>query len=340
MSRDVVAIGGSAGGIEALRELVASLPSDFRPSILVVIHMPAHTRSVLPAILERGGPLPAAHAVDGEPLVGGRIYVAPPDRHLLVRDGTVVLGRGPRENGHRPAVDVLFRSVARWYGPAAIGVVLSGALDDGAAGAAVVARHGGRVVVQEPTEALYDGMPASAIRADDPDAVVPVAAMAALLVEWSREQVHAPAPHSDGDLVVETDVADMVDAALDDPQRPGEPVPLSCPDCSGPLYEISTDVLRFRCRVGHAWSPDSLAAQQVEGAEAALWMAVRHLEEKAELHHRLAEAAASRGSRTADRHTERAAEAIAAAHTIRQLLRVRVTDASIEAEAEAEVEAP
>lgn len=326
MSRDLVVIGASAGGVEALRALVSDLPEDFHPSVLVVLHIGPNSPSALPSILARAGALPAAHAVDGEPLVGRRIYVAPPDRHLLVRDGQVILGRGPRENGYRPAVDVLFRSAARWYGPAAIAVVLSGALDDGAAGAMAVSRRGGRVLVQEPTEALYDGMPTAVIHADEPDAVVPVAKMSSLLVEWSREEVAPALVPAGRDLEMETDVAELVDEALDDPHRPGRPVGLSCPDCHGTMYEITSDVLRFRCRVGHAWSPESLAAQQVEGAEAAVWMAIRHLEEKATLHLRLADLARERRSRAADAHLERAKEATHGARTLRQLLKEPLAD--------------
>jgi two-component system chemotaxis response regulator CheB len=320
MSREIVVVGASAGGVEAIREVVAGLPLDLPAAVLVVLHVSPDARSALPGILGRATPMPVGHAVHDEPIRPGRVYVAPPNRHLVVRDGRIVLGLGPRENGHRPAVDPLFRSASRWYGPGVIGVILSGSLDDGAAGAAVVAARGGRVIVHDPSDAAYDGMPRAAIRAVHPDAVVPAAKMAAYISEWTREETPPPPP-VDRDLELETDVAELDDAALSDPERPGVPAPVTCPDCDGPMFEIHTDVLRFRCRVGHAWSPESLFAEQAEEAEGALWVAVRSLEEKAELHRRLARSANNRGhAPIGRRHERKANEAAETARTIRQLV--------------------
>ncbi|BCJ56388.1 hypothetical protein Asp14428_78630 [Actinoplanes sp. NBRC 14428] len=161
--RDVVAVGASAGGVEALRALVAGLPDGYPGAVLVVLHVPRDSPSALPAILTRSGPLPAATAVDGEELRHGRIYVAPNDHHLLALEGRIRLTRGPAENGHRPAVDPLFRSVARSYAERAVGVVLSGSRDDGAAGLTSIAARGGTTVVQDPADALYPWMPRAAI---------------------------------------------------------------------------------------------------------------------------------------------------------------------------------
>lgn len=176
----VVVIGASAGGVEALTRLVRELPSDFALPIVVVLHVPP-TTSMLPQILSRAGGLPTEHARDGAALTAGRIHIAPPDCHVLLTDGVVNVGRGPKENGHRPAIDPLFRTAAAQFGPGAIGIVLSGALDDGTAGLAQVKGRGGLTIVQDPEEALYPAMPTSARDAVDPDYVLPVAGIAELL---------------------------------------------------------------------------------------------------------------------------------------------------------------
>src|SRR5205085_9490841 len=233
MGRDVVVVGASAGGVEALRDLVGGLPADLPAAVLVVLHLAPTSRSALPVILRRASDLPVQHAEHGEPLKPGKIYVAQPDYHLLVRDGMIVLGRGPRENGHRPAIDPLFRSAARWHGPAVSAVILSGTLDDGAAGVATVATRGGRVLVQDPAEALYDGMPRAALRAVEPDEVSTAAAMGPCIAAWAREELPGPMPPVDRDLAVETDVAELDDKALSDPIRLAVSAGLRCPDCNG-----------------------------------------------------------------------------------------------------------
>jgi two-component system chemotaxis response regulator CheB len=181
--RSLVVIGASAGGVEALTRLAAGLPPGLPAAVAVVLHVPSTGKSVLPAILTRQGNLPASAALDGEPLTPGHIHVAPPDRHLLVRDGALVLDDGPRLNGHRPAIDSLFRSAAAAAGAGVIGVVLTGTLDDGAAGLAEIKLHGGTTVVQDPEDAQYPSMPAHAIERVAVDHVVPLDEMAALIVE-------------------------------------------------------------------------------------------------------------------------------------------------------------
>ena len=179
---DLVVIGASAGGVEALRELVAGLPAELAAAVLVVLHTPPTRDSRLPAILGRAGILPTAHARDGEGIRPGQIYVAPPNYHLTVEAESLRLVQGPTENGFRPAADPLFRTAARAYGARVVGVVLSGALDDGAAGLTAIKQQGGVTVAQDPDEAIVPGMPRSAIRFDHVDHVLPVAAIAALLV--------------------------------------------------------------------------------------------------------------------------------------------------------------
>jgi two-component system chemotaxis response regulator CheB len=182
----VVTIGGSSGGVEALARLVGGLPADLPAAVLVVVHFPEGTPSALPRILSRSGPLEAVHPGDGDLVGKGRIYVAPPGLHLLVEDGRVRLARGPKENGHRPALDPLFRTAALAYGPRAVGVVLTGSLDDGTAGLATIKARGGVAAVQGPKDALFRSMPESALRYVDVDYCLPVDEMATLLAWLSR----------------------------------------------------------------------------------------------------------------------------------------------------------
>jgi len=318
---DIVVVGASAGGVEALAGLAASLPARLPAAVFVVLHVPSTGTSALPDILGRQGPLPAAHVKDGEPIEPGRIYVAPPDHHLLLRPGHVHLARGPRENGHRPAVDPLFRSAAREYATRVVGVVLSGALDDGTAGLLAVKSRGGVAVVQDPEDALYPGMPGNALEVVEVDHVVPARAMGELLARLVAEPAAEPPGPAPADMRTEVEVEGFSLEAMEG-EHPGVPSGFSCPDCNGVLWGIQDEGLqRFRCRVGHAWSPESLLARQSESLEAALWIALRSLEERAALARRLAGPARDRGHRiTAARFEEQATEAQNAARLVRNLL--------------------
>jgi two-component system, chemotaxis family, protein-glutamate methylesterase/glutaminase len=318
---DIVVVGASAGGVEALVRLAGSLPADLPAAVFVVLHLPSAGTSALPGILGRHGRLPVNHVKDGEPIEPGRIYVAPPDHHLLVRTGHVHLSRGPRENGHRPAVDPLFRSAAHEYATRVVGVVLSGALDDGTAGLVAIKSRGGVAVVQDPEDALYPGMPGSALQHVDVDHVLPAVAMGALLARLAAEPAAEPPGPAPTDMEVEVEVEGFSLEAMEG-EHAGEPSGFSCPDCNGVLWGINDGGLqRFRCRVGHAWSPESLLTRQSESLEAALWIALRSLEERAALARRLAEPARRRGHRiTATRFEEQAAEAQQAARVVRDLL--------------------
>jgi len=320
--RDLVVLGASAGGVEALRSLVSLMPADLPAAVLVVLHVPPTGTSALPAILDRAGPLPARHARDGDVLSAGQILVAPPDQHLIVYDGAVTLSRGPQENGHRPAVDVLFRSAARARGARVVGVVLSGALDDGAAGMVAVASRGGACVVQDFEEALYDSMPRAAHDAVEKAEVLPVTDIPDALQRLLADAVvvpDEPAPHL---MEQEAAMADLDPSAMHDPDRPGHPSGFGCPECHGALFEIKEGTLtRFRCRVGHAWSPESLVVRQTVALESALWMALRSLEEKATLSRQLEASANDRGhGLTAARFADDALEALTAAETLRDLI--------------------
>jgi two-component system chemotaxis response regulator CheB len=330
----IIVIGASAGGIDALKHVVHGLPADLPAAVCVVLHVPAHGPSILPKILSRAGRLSAAHPADQEPLRPGRIYVAPPDYHLLVKPGHVRVTRGPRENSHRPAADALFRTAARSYGPKVIGVVLSGVLDDGTAGLLAVKQGGGLAVVQHPADALYPGMPESALNNVEVDHSLPAAELPGLLTRLAAERAAIDdRPGLAGDQAQEADMAELEPGATHANHRPGTPSGFACPECGGTLWELTDgDLLRFRCRVGHAWSPESLLAEQSDGLEAALWSALRALEEQAALARRMAERAGKRGSTSAVEVFERQArEATTHAELIRRVLLHRRPDPATEA---------
>ena len=269
---DLVVVGCSAGGVEALRGLVAGLPADLPAAVLVVLHLPRSGGvSLLPEILSRVSTLPVASATDGALLVPATVLIAPPDRHVLVDGDRVVLSAGPTENGCRPAIDPLFRSAAHVHRGRVIGVVLTGNLDDGSAGLLAVTRHGGEAVVQDPAEAQFPGMPRNALDAVPDARTVALADLPSVLVELVRRPAPAlPPPHPDAGRLdrAEIRLAAGESAGPYTTEHPGTPSAWSCPDCSGVLWEIQDGpLLRFRCRTGHAWSVESLLHEQDSGVE-------------------------------------------------------------------------
>ncbi|HEX3233207.1 MAG TPA: chemotaxis protein CheB [Gemmatimonadales bacterium] len=319
---DIVVIGFSAGGLEPVIRLVAEFPLELPAAIFIVHHFPANSISALPGILGRAGPLPAEHAEDGEPVVPGRIYVAPPNRHMLLEAGRVHLSTGPREHNHRPAIDPLFRTAARTYADRVVGVLLSGTLDDGTDGLLAIKRHHGVAVVQDPAEALHPSMPNSAIQEVGVDHVEPVSRIAPLIVQLSRE----PAAHAGRtDPLAPLDPPDPAATgtrSLAGDKPPGKPSGLTCPECGGLLWESEDGgFLHYRCHVGHGYSEDSLVAGQAQRLESALWAAVRALEEKAELARHLARRTRRRGMlRSAKRFEQSIEDADRGSSEIRALL--------------------
>lgn len=320
--RDVVVVGASAGGVEALGQLLRDLPADFPAAMLVVLHLPTSARSALAAILARVCALPVRQAVDGARLERGTVTVAVPDHHLMLVGEHLSLSRGPRENGHRPAVDVLFRSAARAAGPRVVCVVLSGVLDDGTAGMIAVRARGGIGVAQHPDDALYSSMPMHAIEVARADHVATLAEMGKLLVRLVTEDVELAAAAPSNLMETETAMADFDPEALNEEDRPGTPSGYGCPSCHGALFTITEGGMeRYRCRVGHAWSPEALAEEQAQALEGALWMALRGLEERAALSLRMRERAEQRGHRhSAVAFRRRHDEAQSAAMVLRRLL--------------------
>ena len=320
--RDIVVVGASAGGLESLVAFVRTLEADLPATILVVLHVPASGASALPRILERSGALPVDIAMADQDLESGRIVIAPPDRHLVIIDSRLRTSRGPRENGHRPAVDVLFRSAARACGSRVIAVVLSGSLDDGTAGAITVKGHGGLVLAQDPTEAAYPGMPQSVVEHVAGTEVATASDLGAMVSRLCRSSATSQQQKIIENVVSVASETAGFEIAPPSEDQPGQPAGFGCPECHAPLFEIKDGgLLRFRCRLGHAWSSHGLLVEQAQALENALWMALRTLEEKAALSIQLAERATERGSALSYvRFSEQAEEATRSAALVRRLL--------------------
>jgi two-component system chemotaxis response regulator CheB len=269
---DIVVIGGSAGALSVLQRIVRDLPENFPAAVFVVLHMSPDAPSHLAEIVNRGGPLVAAFAKNEEKIAASRIYVAPPDQHLLVSDGNVRLRRGPRENRSRPAIDPLFRSAAQSYGRRVIAVLLSGLFDDGVQGLQVVSRSGGTVVVLQPDETQFPQMPENAIKLDHPDYILSAGDISIKIQELVANSQSAEMPnHTKASKHSESASGYM------------------CPDCGGALFEDTDEKIpHFRCRIGHSYSLNALLAGGDDALETALWAAVRSLQENAELKERTA----------------------------------------------------
>lgn len=288
--RDIIVIGASAGGVDALRQLIGALPARLPAAVFIVLHLWPQAKSALCAILQRVTPLQVKEPEHDQAFTPGHIYVAPPDHHMMLEPGRIVVVRGPRENHARPAINPLFRSAAAAFGPRVIGVVLTGTLDDGTAGLWAVKRCGGTAVVQDPADADFAEMPRNALEHVAVDHCVPLKQMASLLARLTAEPVDAPAPTEvPVEIRLNTDSAMMTPAQFD-LDKVGKRAIFTCPECNGALWEIAEgSQLQFRCHVGHGFSPRVLEAQQNLVIEQSLWSALRALKESAELDERLAE---------------------------------------------------
>lgn len=301
VTRDIIVFGASAGGVEAATAIISALPRELAASIFLVIHTAAYHASLLPSILSNKGPFPATHAVHGESIVAGHVYIAPPDNHMTLHDGTIRVVRGPRENGHRPAVDPLFRSAARVYGARVIGVVLSGSLDCGSAGLMAIKAAGGTAVVQHPNDALAADMPTNALRHVSVDHVAPLADLAPLLARLVNTPIEAPSG-----------------AGQNPYNLPSQPAAVVCPECQGAMVETEQNgLLLFQCHVGHRYTSAAMTAEQADSLESALWASVRALEESATLAERLV---ASSTASMRERFIERARTMRHYAQTVKTML--------------------
>lgn len=325
--RDLVVAGGSAGGVEALKRFVTALPADLPATVCVTLHLASGSTSLLPSILARRAAVRVRAAEDGAPLEHGVVYVSQPDSHLVVVDDHVMLGTGARENGNRPSLDVLMRSAAVARGPRVVGAVLTGMLDDGSAGLARVARYGGVALVQDPAEAEFPPMPRNALASTPLARALPLDALVQEVVRLVSENRGAGPDVSGPER--ERDEAEVRGAlgpsALPDRNTIGLPTPYSCPDCGGVLNSVDElGLLRLRCRVGHAFSADTLMHSQGDTIADALWTALRALDERRETAERLSNQADGTGRAWSRAHFRlRAEQARRSANVLREMLAER-----------------
>ncbi len=308
-TRDIIVIGGSSGATAPLKEILRGLPGDLPAAVFIVLHIPARSLGILATVASAASKLPVQAAENGMRIEPGNVYLAVPDHHLILKRGHIVLGRGPRENMARPAIDPLFRSAAIAFGPRVVGVILSGMLNDGAAGLEAVKRCGGVAIVQDPDEAIADEMPRSALAAVEPDFSPGAARIGDLLADMARMAAGPPTPIPP-ELQLEVDIAAGERANSELLVGIADPVPLTCPQCGGVLSEVrGAKPLRYRCQVGHAFTADLLAKEQESTIDEALRVALRIVEERAELVRRMADDGRRSGRRAvAEMYDERSAE--------------------------------
>ena len=292
--RDIIVIGGSTGSGPVLQALLSELPSDLEASLFIATHVPSGSSGYLADMLSRTSALPVAQAIDGQPIQKGRVYVAAPDRHLIIDDGTLRLGDGPRENMTRPSIDPLFRSAALSYGSRAVGVILTGLLNDGASGLWAIKEAGGTAVIQHPLDAEADQMPLAALDAVEPDAVATAQDLARVLTEISRSDA-GPSVETPHGLELEVDIAAGSRLGAEKLREIAEPSAITCPDCMGVLSEVRDQhPLRYRCQIGHAQTAEVLASRR-EDVDGALRIALRIMEERVTLVTRMAKDARQTG---------------------------------------------
>lgn len=293
--RDILAIGASAGGFEALRFLASEFPPDLAAAVLIVIHLPSQFRSTLDAILTQAGPLPAKFAEDGEHAKKSHIYIAPPENHLLVNGDQLQLGHGPRENNTRPAIDPLFRSAALCCAPRTIGVVLTGTLGDGASGLWRLKQSGGITVIQDPADAAYPEMPATALRRSTPDHLIGLAGMPGLLSKLVGQPAGEAMPVP-AEVKYEVRIARGEPGSMSEMDRVGRRSVLACPECHGIMWEIDEgELVRYRCHIGHAYTAELMSLALDENLRRALASGLRALEERVALAQRLHQQASDSG---------------------------------------------
>jgi two-component system, chemotaxis family, protein-glutamate methylesterase/glutaminase len=319
--QDIIVVGSSAGGVEAVSLLLSGLPKDLGAAVLVVQQTPGHSPSELAEMLSRRSTLPVAIPANGEPIIPGRVYLAPPNQHLMVQRGTILLGNGPKENRARPAIDVLFRTAAHAYGPRVIGVVLSGVLNDGTSGLMSIKTHGGKSIVQDPQEAVFDGMPRSAIALTQVDHILKAAEIGTLLGSLVKERVYVKGDDAMPEYSDQADIGEIGGPGIRN-VAPYPPSALTCPSCGGAVWQIQEQSLTlFKCHTGHSYTAELMLEEQSEAVDAAAWTLLRSINENIHLRRKLAEWARSTGRiQEAEFHEQQAIEAEKQSLAFRDLL--------------------
>ncbi|MGE5412506.1 MAG: chemotaxis protein CheB [Clostridiales bacterium] len=326
---DIIVVGASAGGIEAISDLIVQFPEDMKASVFIVVHISAESPNMLPMIFGRRSQLKCVQAKDGEKIRNGTIYVAPPDYHLIIKDENIQITRGPKENRARPAIDPLFRSAAVNFGTRVIGILLSGMLDDGVSGLSSIKKCGGIAIVQHPEDALFPDMPLHALANVEVDYNLPVNKMGAVIYRLVKENKvngnrNTPEHLKNEVEIAEKGVENDKEVSNDMSISSISGLVMTCPECNGPLFEIKDDkVLRFRCITGHAYTAENLLAQQNEVFEAALFAALRILQEKANMLERLYEESKSEDNKQGRDLKKRADESRKYASVIRDIILYR-----------------
>lgn len=322
-NRDLVVIGASAGGLEALQQICRGLPADLAAAVLVVLHTSPQSGGMLSGVLSRAGKLQAVYPKDGERVRKGKVYVAPADHHMVLEGDEFRIIKGPRENRHRPAIDPTFRSAARSYGTRAIGVILTGSLDDGTSGLMVICAQGGEAIVQDPETAMFPSMPNNALKRVPDARIARLEDIPQVITDLVAEELPETPERQrlqQASSRIQAERSEYRMPEVENEVRSGDPSPYACPECGGVLWEVDQNgFMRFRCRVGHAYTALNLRAEQRHVVETALWAALRALEESASLYRRMADRTSGRDS-VADMFTERASNAEANARTLRDFL--------------------
>ena len=280
----IIVIGASAGGLKAVAELISKFPQNTSVAVFVVLHVSKQSMSsVIAQHIQKHTSLICAIPANGEPIKPGHLYIAPPDHHLMVKSNEIRIHDGPHENRWRPSIDVLFRSAAVTFGTRAIGIILTGLLDDGTSGMSAIKRSGGICIVQEPDEAEFSDMPINVLNNVDVDYRVPIADMGYILADLLSKPAtpEAPIPR---DLMIEADITERMNVNIDSLTKIGQLSVFNCPDCGGGLWKINDDnVHRYRCHTGHVYTEKVLMQVQSEELEETLWVAIRMLEERRNL---------------------------------------------------------
>lgn len=324
----IVVIGASAGGLNAICEVVSQLKPGMNLAVLVVLHL--SRKGIGEFLVHRVQQVTELHCVaaaDEAKIYADHIYIAPPNYHLLVKDGKTLIGHGPTENRWRPSIDVLFRSAATNYDGRTIGIVLTGMLDDGTAGMLAIKKSGGKCIVQDPNEAEYPDMPLAVLNNMEVDYCIPLSEMGKVLEEITgTEPSKSIIP---GDLIREANIAERVSVGIDIVQQLGDQSVFTCPDCGGALWKLEEgNFERYRCHIGHSFSERDLIVRQAEQAEATLWVAMRMMEERRNILRKLEAETLKKGfTRIASDHADKAKDIEAHIEKLKQILfSVQVTD--------------